>query len=830
MDDSFNWLSSIPLSPINSSLPPYLQESKAHNPFSLETSMDENMDSLFQNHDWNVINSHSCNEILDVEDFLGVRSSENHSDLVPLNDLDHLFTNNSLEVMPMENSLVAATNNGNYEYQENNANNNMQPLTLSTGNDGNKDSTNERSGDNNNTNNDVEVACRNSSQNSRQRKPKYRGVSRHVSTGRYEAHLWDNSVKREGKSKKGYQGGYDSEEKAARVYDLVALKYWGESATTNFPIGNYEKELEEMKNITKHDYVAAIRRKSSGFCRGASMYRGVTKHTKNGKWQAKMGRVGGEKDVYLGTYSTEEEAAKAYDIAAIKFRGPTAVTNFDINCYDVKSIIESNTLPLKGGAGKILEDSTEAVESSREREEMTSLLGSSSTSNVQGHGYPLQNQAMSCHNDTNQYPQFYNLSYVKTQLELYQKKQNDSNYGRLNNNQIQNDPTMPQGYMNIGSSSSSIMDNNGGGSIDWSYNGVGFTGNDNNNGLVGMTSNSSSSLMVNDGLVGMTSNSSSSLMDNNGGDSIDWSYDGVGFIGNNNNNGLVGMTSNSSSSLMVNNGLVGMTSNSSSSLMVNNDLVGMTPNSSSSLMDNNGDGSIDWSYNGVGFIRNNNNDLVGMTSNSSSSLMVNNGLVGMTSNSSSSLMDNNGGDSIDWSYIGVGFTKNNNNNGLVGTTSNSSSSLMVNNGLVGMTSNSSSSVMDNNGGGSIDWSYNEVGFIGNNNNDLVGMTSNSSLSLMVNNGLVGMTSNSSSSVMDNNDGGSIDWSYNGVGFIGNNNNGLVGMTSNSSSSLMTNNGLVGMTSYSSSSKAEDLSFMVDYDIGSNGYSGWLMDSINASNA
>ncbi|KAE9599406.1 putative transcription factor AP2-EREBP family [Lupinus albus] len=447
MDDSFNWLSSIPLSPINSSLPPYLQESKAHNPFSLETSMDENMDSLFQNHDWNVINSHSCNEILDVEDFLGVRSSENHSDLVPLNDLDHLFTNNSLEVMPMENSLVAATNNGNYEYQENNANNNMQPLTLSTGNDGNKDSTNERSGDNNNTNNDVEVACRNSSQNSRQRKPKYRGVSRHVSTGRYEAHLWDNSVKREGKSKKGYQGklqinyvfslfsikpflkfwlthyffffwfmflfifllvylgGYDSEEKAARVYDLVALKYWGESATTNFPIGNYEKELEEMKNITKHDYVAAIRRKSSGFCRGASMYRGVTKHTKNGKWQAKMGRVGGEKDVYLGTYSTEEEAAKAYDIAAIKFRGPTAVTNFDINCYDVKSIIESNTLPLKGGAGKILEDSTEAVESSREREEMTSLLGSSSTSNVQGHGYPLQNQAISSYTKKNKMTQ-----------------------------------------------------------------------------------------------------------------------------------------------------------------------------------------------------------------------------------------------------------------------------------------------------------------------------------------------------------------------------------------------------------------------------------------
>ncbi|KAG0515444.1 hypothetical protein BDA96_10G279400 [Sorghum bicolor] len=168
-----------------------------------------------------------------------------------------------------------------------------------------------------------------------QRTSIYRGVTRHRWTGRYEAHLWDNSCRREGQSRKGrqvYLGGYDKEEKAARAYDLAALKYWGATTTTNFPVSNYEKELEEMKSMTRQEFIASLRR-----------------HHQHGRWQARIGRVAGNKDLYLGTFSTQEEAAEAYDIAAIKFRGLNAVTNFDMSRYDVDSILNSD-LPVGGGA------------------------------------------------------------------------------------------------------------------------------------------------------------------------------------------------------------------------------------------------------------------------------------------------------------------------------------------------------------------------------------------------------------------------------------------------------------------------------------------------
>jgi hypothetical protein len=39
-------------------------------------------------------------------------------------------------------------------------------------------------------------------------------------------------------------GGYDKEDKAARAYDLAALKYWGTTTTTNFPVSFYSPSFK----------------------------------------------------------------------------------------------------------------------------------------------------------------------------------------------------------------------------------------------------------------------------------------------------------------------------------------------------------------------------------------------------------------------------------------------------------------------------------------------------------------------------------------------------------------------------------------------------------
>jgi len=72
-------------------------------------------------------------------------------------------------------------------------------------------------------------------------------------------------------------------------------------------------------------------RQSQGFARGTSTFRGVTRHP-NGRWEARMG-VPGSRHIYLGLFEVEEEAARAYDRALVRLRGPASATNFSLSDY-----------------------------------------------------------------------------------------------------------------------------------------------------------------------------------------------------------------------------------------------------------------------------------------------------------------------------------------------------------------------------------------------------------------------------------------------------------------------------------------------------------------
>ena len=81
---------------------------------------------------------------------------------------------------------------------------------------------------------------------------------------------------------------------------------------------------------------------------------------------------------------TQEEAAEAYDIAAIKFRGLNAVTNFDMSRYDVKSILGSSNLPI--GGAKRMKDNAEQVDLSVDNRQRSSSEDHSMSSQLISYG------------------------------------------------------------------------------------------------------------------------------------------------------------------------------------------------------------------------------------------------------------------------------------------------------------------------------------------------------------------------------------------------------------------------------------------------------------
>lgn len=79
--------------------------------------------------------------------------------------------------------------------------------------------------------------------NSKPNSSKYRGVTKHVRTGRWEAHIWCLN-------RQLYLGGFDTEGQAAIAYDLAAINIKGlDAAITNFDKSKYASQLGTIMKV-----------------------------------------------------------------------------------------------------------------------------------------------------------------------------------------------------------------------------------------------------------------------------------------------------------------------------------------------------------------------------------------------------------------------------------------------------------------------------------------------------------------------------------------------------------------------------------------------------
>ncbi|XP_019196498.1 PREDICTED: ethylene-responsive transcription factor RAP2-7-like isoform X2 [Ipomoea nil] len=76
----------------------------------------------------------------------------------------------------------------------------------------------------------------------------------------------------------------------------------------------------------------AVRKPRRGPRSRSSQYRGVTFYRRTGRWESHIWDCG--KQIYLGGFDTAHFAARAYDRAALKFRGVDADINFQIGDYE----------------------------------------------------------------------------------------------------------------------------------------------------------------------------------------------------------------------------------------------------------------------------------------------------------------------------------------------------------------------------------------------------------------------------------------------------------------------------------------------------------------
>ena len=112
----------------------------------------------------------------------------------------------------------------------------------------------------------------------------------------------------------------DNKNNEIKVFKNRKIVYINQTLLNSY---NTSKNLKKVKNIA---FIGETKR--------SSKYRGVSKN--GNQWQVLF--MNHNKKCYVGSYSSEEVAARIYDILEIKKRGIKAITNFKYNNFQMKRI------------------------------------------------------------------------------------------------------------------------------------------------------------------------------------------------------------------------------------------------------------------------------------------------------------------------------------------------------------------------------------------------------------------------------------------------------------------------------------------------------------
>jgi len=138
---------------------------------------------------------------------------------------------------------------------------------------------------------------------------KYRGVTHHARTNRYESHIWDDG-------KQVYLGGFYNEVQAALAYDLAATRFRGDDAVLNFNKDICTNEHEARNTVTQEQVVMCLREQSKAMNKVDQAKKFTTE-----AWELQISHTINPAKHHIGVFGTEIEAARAYDRALIKSLG-----------------------------------------------------------------------------------------------------------------------------------------------------------------------------------------------------------------------------------------------------------------------------------------------------------------------------------------------------------------------------------------------------------------------------------------------------------------------------------------------------------------------------